>query len=148
MSEGAPAVPALPHVFRPKWGRRVPLVFALVFLVGACVLAVVIPGWPPEDRVLMVLLGVAAGAFLHRLSAVRIAADESGLTVVNVRGRRRLAWAEVLDVHLSQDDAWLVLDLSDGTALQAMGVQLSDGDYSQRQALQLARLVARGSRPA
>ena len=142
----AEPAPSLPHVFRPRWGRWVPLAFAVVFVLGAVALAVALPGWPTGDRVLMVLLGLAGGAFLHRLSAVRVVADTGGLTVVNVRQRRRLAWAEVLEVHLSLDDAWLVLDLADGTALQAMGVQSSDGAHAQAQALQVARLVARHSR--
>jgi hypothetical protein len=35
----------------------------------------------------------------------------------------------------------MLLDLSDGTALAAMGVQKSEGERSQRQAREFARMV-------
>ncbi|RKS77806.1 PH (Pleckstrin Homology) domain-containing protein [Motilibacter peucedani] len=139
-------MPQLPHVFRPRWARWVPLGFAGALLVGGLLLALASSGWPAADRILMVATTLATTWFLHRLSAVRVRADDEGLTVVNLRGRRRLAWAQVVGVRLGDDDPWLVLDVSDGTTVSAMGVQGSEGAYAREQALQIARLVARRSR--
>jgi hypothetical protein len=141
-----PRVPALPYAFRPRWGRRVPLAFAAVVLVGGLLLALASSGWPAADRILMVVTTLATAAFLHRISAVRVLADDEGLTVVNITGRRRLGWAEVVDVRMGAEDPWLVLDVADGSHLAAMGVQGSDGAYARDQALQIARLVARRAR--
>lgn len=146
MAGGGPAtgsVPTLPYAFRPRWGRRVPLAFAGVFAAGGVLLATAPAGWPAQDRVLTILLGLIGAAFLHRLSDVRIEADERGLRIVNILQRRAVEWPEVVDVHLIQGDPWLVLDLADGTALPAMGVQGSEGAYAREQALQVARLVSR-----
>ena len=53
----------------------------------------------------------------------KVVADESGVTVVNITSRRRLAWAEILQVNLRPGDPWVFLDLSDGTSLPALGIQ-------------------------
>ena len=80
---------------------------------------------------------------LHRLAAVRVETSDDGVLVVNVIGRRRLEWAEMVGVRLLRDDPWMMLDLSDGQALAAMGVQKSEGERAQRQAREFARLVQR-----
>nr|WP_269204592.1 PH domain-containing protein [Motilibacter deserti] len=82
---------------------------------------------------------------MHRLADVRVVADEHGLTVANILGRRSLDWAEVVGVTLRPADPWLVLDVADGTTVSAMGVQGSDGAYAVRQAAQLELLVAERS---
>lgn len=135
------APPALPHVFRPRWARRVPLGFAAVLLLGGALLALAPADWPASDRVLMFATAVAGAYFLWRLSDVRILAEVTGLTVVNVVGRRRLEWPEVVALQLRQGDPWLVLDTADGTSVAAMGVQGSEGAYAREQAAQLARLL-------
>lgn len=145
MSPTGGAVPALPYAFRPRWARRVPLTFALVVLVGGVVMSVAVTDWPVADRILLAATGVLIALFLHRLSAVRIVADESGLTLVNILSRRRLEWAEVVDLHLAEGEPWLSFDVSDGTSVTAMGVQGSEGAYAREQALSIARLVARNS---
>ena len=142
------ALPSLPHTFRPRWGRRIPYAVAVLILAVFGFLAVALPDWPVLDRTLVVLTGLAIVWFLHRLADVRVVADDEGLTVVNVLRSERLEWAEVVGVRLGQDDAWLVLDVSDGTTLAAMGIQGSDGAYSALQAQQVARLVDARSRPA
>ena len=43
--------------------------------------------------------------------------------MVNIASRRRLAWAEILQVNLRPGDPWVFLDLSDGTSLPALGIQ-------------------------
>lgn len=57
------------------------------------------------------------------IARVKVVADESGVTVVNIAGRRRLDWAEILRVNLRPGDPWVFLDLSDGTSLPALGIQ-------------------------
>ena len=83
---------------------------------------------------------------LHRLAVVRVETSDDGVLVVNVIGRRRLEWAEVVGVRLSRDDPWMLLDLSDGQALAAMGVQKSEGERAQRQARDFARMVQEHTR--
>jgi hypothetical protein len=102
--------------------------------------------WGNESRASLVLLAVLFCVPLHRLAAVRLVTDDAGVTVVNVVRRHRLAWAQIVGVRLSQDDAWLVLDLDDGEALQAMGVARSEGAAAQRAARDFARLVNEHSR--
>ncbi|NHC14049.1 PH domain-containing protein [Motilibacter deserti] len=141
----APTPPALPHTFRPRWGRRVPYALAVVVLAVFVLLVAGLSDWPVLDRSLVALVGAFIVWFLHRLADVRVVADEHGLTVANILGRRSLDWAEVVGVTLRPADPWLVLDVADGTTVSAMGVQGSDGAYAVRQAAQLELLVAERS---
>ncbi len=133
-------------VFRPVRARVVVYVCAAAVLVTLVTLAVVLPSggphpWGPGSRLGVVLFGLVAVAVLHRLASVRVETSDDGILVANVIGRRRLEWAEVVGVRLSRDDPWMLLDLSDGTALAAMGVQKSEGERGQRQAREFARMV-------
>jgi hypothetical protein len=134
-------------VFRPVRARVVVYGVALAVLVTLVALAVALPGggahpWGLGSRLGVVAVAVAFVLVLHRLADVRVEASEDGVLVVNVVGRRRLEWAEVVGVRLLRDDPWMLLDLSDGEALAAMGVQKSEGERAQRQAREFARLVA------
>jgi len=133
-------------VFRPVRARAVVYVCAAAVLITLVTLAVVLPSggphpWGPGSRLGVVLFGLVAVAVLHRLASVRVETSDDGILVANVIGRRRLEWAEVVGVRLSRDDPWMLLDLSDGTALAAMGVQKSEGKRGQRQAREFARMV-------
>ena len=140
----------LPRTFRAKWGPRVAYPVAVVVLGGIIALAVALPGgeggYGPLDRALIVVVGLGIAGVLHRMGAVRVVCDQDGLTVVNLLRRSRFEWAEVVGVRLEPSAPWLVLDISDGTSVPAMGIQGSDGDYARRQAADLARLVAEHSR--
>ncbi len=141
------------QVFRQRRGRVVVYVMALLLLGSLTALAVGLPSdgphpWGAGSRISLVLLGVACGYLLHRLASVRVVADDTGVTVVNVVRRRRLEWAEIVGVRLSRDDPWLRLDLADGEALAAMGVARSEGAQAQEQARSFARLVNEHSRTA
>jgi hypothetical protein len=103
-------------------------------------------GWGLSSRLSMVVFAAACAWFLHRLASVRVVTDRDGVTVVNILTRRRLEWAEVVGVRLSRDDAWMMLDVSDGSALAAMGVQRSEGEFAQNQARRFAAMVAERSR--
>jgi hypothetical protein len=132
----------LPTRFRPRRAPRVILPAIVGIVLAFTVFAVVMPGFGVPDRIAIVGVGLAGAVLLSRLALLRIDADDDGLTVVNVVNRRRLEWAEVLGVRLPPGAPWLVLDLSDGTALQAMAIQSADGDFAREEALRLARLVA------
>ena len=68
-------------------------------------------------------------------------ARADGLTVVNGYRARRLEWSEVVAVSMKPGNPWAVLDLSDGTTAQALGIQASDGARARRQVLELRRMV-------
>ena len=140
-------------VFRPVRARAVVYVCAAAVLVTLVALAVVLPSGGPHPWGLGSRLGVVVFALLvvfalHRLASVRVETSDDGILVANVIGRRRLEWAEVVGVRLSRDDPWMLLDLSDGQALAAMGVQKSEGERAQRQAREFARLVTEHTRVA
>jgi hypothetical protein len=138
-------------VFRPRRARLViyPCVaLVLVALIGGAVFA---PsdgagGWSLGSRLALGAVALAVAYFLHRLGAVRVVADDAGVTVINIAHRRRLEWPEVVGVRLRRDDPWMMLDLSDGSAMAAMGVQKADGAYAQEQAERFARMVAERTR--
>jgi hypothetical protein len=138
-------------VFRPRRARLViyPAAVALfIVLVGG---AMLMPsegrqGWGVGSRISVVLFALVVVWFLHRLAAVRIVAEDEGVTVINILRSRRLEWPEIVGVRLLRDDAWLMLDLADGEAMAAMGVQKSDGARARDQAEQFARMVADHSR--
>lgn len=138
-------------VLRPRRARVVVYGCATALFVVLTGIAVLLPSggsnpWGPGSRIAVVVLAAACVWLLHRLGSVRVETDAHGATVVNVLTRRRLEWAEIVGVRLSRDDAWLMLDVSDGSSLAAMGVQRSEGALAQEQAQQFARMVSERSR--
>jgi hypothetical protein len=118
----------LPVTFRPVVTRAVLLVLAVAIVVVLTAVAVLMPHegaspWSTAERATVVGTAVLIGAGLTLLSRPKAVADRDGLTVVNLTVRRRLAWAEVLRVNLGHGDAWVRLDLADGTTLAVMGIQ-------------------------
>ncbi|MGW0997389.1 PH domain-containing protein [Streptomyces sp. NPDC002520] len=121
MSE-LPDRPALPVTFRPGHTRVILLTAgAAIFLVlsGIAVLLDLGPG----EGFGFFLTGALIFWGLAQISRVKVVADESGVTVVNILSKRRLAWEEILRVNLRPGDPWVFLDLSDGTSLPALGIQ-------------------------
>jgi hypothetical protein len=133
-------------VLRPRRARVIVYGCAVALFAALVLIAVALPSggahpWGLGSRVSLIAFALAAVVLLHRLASVRIEASDQGVLVVNVIGRRRLAWTQIVGVRLSQDDSWLVLDLDDGSAMQAMGVARSEGVAAQEQARAFARLV-------
>jgi hypothetical protein len=62
--------------------------------------------------------------------------------VVNGYRRRQFAWEEVLAIHLPPGAPWVTLDLADGTAVPAMGIQASDGGRAKAAVRELRALIA------
>jgi hypothetical protein len=142
---GLDALP-LPTTFRPRWARRVIYPVIGMLLAVSVGVAVLLPaegrgGFQVADRVALVGVTLVMAYTLLRIARVRIEAGDAGLLVCNIVRARQVDWDEVLAVRLAPGDPWLVLDLSDGTALAAMGIQGSDGEFARGQARQLARHV-------
>ncbi|MFI0367989.1 PH domain-containing protein [Actinomadura sp. 1N219] len=134
--------PALPTVWRPRTTRIVAYLTAGVIMLGLIALAVVVaPQFRMFDRVLIVGFGAFMAWILHMLARCRVAADESGLTVVNAFRTRRLEWPEVVDVSMSAGEPWPTLDLADGTSIGAMGINGAEKALAARQLAELEALL-------
>jgi hypothetical protein len=149
-AQGTPtpdALPALPHTWRPRF------VPAVAVAMGVVIFAAALGMWfglPDAARaqisifqtltLALVLLALLWG--LYRLARLKVRADEAGLTIVNVVRTRRLEWAQVLAVNLRTGDPWVLLDVDDGTTVQAMAIQSADGRRGRAAARELSRMVA------
>jgi hypothetical protein len=138
-------------VFRPRRARLVIYPCAALVLVALIGGAVFAPsegagGWSLESRLALGTVALAVAYFLHRLADVRVVADDGGVSVINIVHRRRLEWPEIVGVRLLRDDPWMMLDVADGSAMAAMGVQKADGAHAQEQATRFARMVAERTR--
>ncbi len=143
-----PALPELPHTWRPFGPRMAGLVF------GTMLLVVSVFAWfslgqeirdkfTPFQRGTIAVLGLLGYAVIFGLVRSRVVAEPERLVVVNGYKRRELDWAEVVAVRLPPGAPWATLDLSDGTTLSVMGIQGSDGPRAQRAAAQLRALADR-----
>ncbi|MFJ8789327.1 PH domain-containing protein [Streptomyces sp. NPDC102462] len=115
--------PTLPVTFRPHLTRVILLTAGVAILLVITGVALALEQLGPGERLSFVLTGALIFWVLAQLARVKVVADESGVTVVNIAGRRRLEWAEILRVNLRPGDPWVFLDLSDGTSLPALGIQ-------------------------
>ena len=139
-------------VLRPRRARLVVYPCAAALFVVLTGVAFLLPGegqhgWGIGSRLAVVVFALGCVWFLHRLASVRVETDEEGATVVNILTRRRLEWSEVVGVRLSRDDAWMMLDVSDGSSLAAMGVQRSEGERATAQAREFAGWSPRAAGP-
>ncbi|MEI7032047.1 PH domain-containing protein [Streptomyces pratensis] len=123
MSAPRPELPTLPATFRPTLTRVVLLSVGLAMFVVLTAIALILERLTPGERASFVFVAALFLGVLALLSRPRVAADESGVTVVNITRTRRLAWEEILRVNLRSGDPWVFLDLSDGTSLPALGIQ-------------------------
>lgn len=116
-------MPALPVTFRPGRTRAVLLGAAAALFGALSLIALLLEQVDPGERISFVLTGALLAGGLVLLARPRVDADESGITVVNIVGRRRLEWAQILQVNLRPGDPWVFLDLSDGTSMPVLGIQ-------------------------
>ncbi|GAA2152499.1 PH domain-containing protein [Kitasatospora kazusensis] len=129
----------LPVTWAPRRNRAVLLVLSAVLVTVFTVIAFALPdNWQLNDRVAMVFSGLVFGAVGLMLARPRVSADAEGVTVVNFVRSRRLAWPEIVRVNFRQGDPWVTLDLADGTALAAVGIQPGGG---REQAIEAARAL-------
>ncbi|WP_239139759.1 PH domain-containing protein [Sphaerisporangium krabiense] len=140
MSEPEP--PPLPVIWRPRRARVMAYSAATVIVVGAVVLAVVLP--PPfrlPDKIGVVVFAALVAFILHLLGRLRVEADERGVTVVNAARVHRYEWAEVLGVTLPEGEPWPKLDLADGSSVGAMGIQGTEKARSRKAVAELRALI-------
>ncbi|KOX04633.1 MULTISPECIES: PH domain-containing protein [unclassified Streptomyces] len=117
------SLPDLPVTFRPGHTRVILLTAGVVIFLVISGIAMLLEQLGPGERLSFVVTGALIFWVLAQLARVKVVADESGVTVVNIASKRRLAWAEILRVNLRPGDPWVFLDLSDGTSLPALGIQ-------------------------
>lgn len=124
MSESTPSrPPALPATFRPAHTRVVLLSAGVAMFVVITLIALLLEQLSPGERISFVFTAALLAGVLFLLARPKVVADERGVTVVNIVSRRRLEWAEILQVNLRPGDPWVFLDLSDGTSLPVLGIQ-------------------------
>ncbi|MFJ9249487.1 PH domain-containing protein [Streptomyces sp. NPDC101776] len=116
-------LPALPVTFRPGRTRAVLLTAGAAIFVVITTVALLLEQLGPGEKLSFVFTGALLFAVLALLARVKVVADETGVTVVNIAGRRHLEWAEILQVNLRPGDPWVFLNLSDGTSLPVLGIQ-------------------------
>jgi len=142
----AASEPTLPHTFRPFGVRLAVYVFGTLLVVLTAVIWFTFPAeirakFTTFQRLTVIVLGLGFLALGWGLARCRVEARRDGLRVVNGYRSRRLEWSEVVAVSMKPGNPWAVLDLSDGTTAQALGIQASDGARARRQVLELRRMV-------
>ncbi|MER6030236.1 PH domain-containing protein [Streptomyces sp. NPDC001851] len=118
-----PTLPSLPVTFRPGHTRAILLTAGVAIFLTISGVALLLEQLGPGERASFVVTGALIFWVLAQLARVKVVADESGVTVVNIASKRRLDWAEILQVNLRPGDPWVFLNLSDGTSLPALGIQ-------------------------
>ncbi|KQW01712.1 PH domain-containing protein [Streptomyces sp. Root369] len=116
-------LPTLPVTFRPGRTRAVLLTAGAAIFVTITVIALLLEQLGPGERLSFIFTAALLAGVLFLLARVKVVADESGVTVQNIAGRRHLEWAEIIQVNLRPGDPWVFLNLSDGTSLPALGIQ-------------------------
>ncbi|MER5788506.1 PH domain-containing protein [Streptomyces sp. NPDC001980] len=116
-------LPALPVTFRPGLTRVILLTAGVAIFATISGVALLLEQLGPGEKLSFVVTGALIFWVLAQLARVKVVADESGVTVVNIAGKRRLEWAEIVQVNLRPGDPWVFLNLSDGTSLPALGIQ-------------------------
>ncbi|MET9512261.1 PH domain-containing protein [Streptomyces flavidovirens] len=118
-----PELPTLPVTFRPTRTRAVLLTVGVAMFAVITAVALMLDTLSGAERAAFIFTALLLFGVLVLLSRPKVVADEAGVTVVNLTTRRRLEWAEIVRVNLRPGDAWVFLDLSDGTSLPALGIQ-------------------------
>ncbi len=132
------------RTFRPLWGRVAAWVVGAIAVGGSLFVGLTARGpvgSHPASRASFVAFAVVAALLLWRVAGVHATPSARGLVVRNVIYTRHLAWPEVVAVRFSANDAWVKLDLADGSTLAVMGIQRSDGERGMAEARRLLGLV-------
>jgi len=145
-ADSEPALPGLPHTWRPLGPRLAGIIFGVALLV---VFGFAWFGFDAEtrarfttfQRATLVFLGLLAFSCMFALIRSRVVAEAERLVVVNGYRRREFAWAQIVAIHLPPGAPWATIDLADGTSTAVMGIQGSDGDRARRAVRELRRLA-------
>ena len=135
-------------VIRPRRGRLVPVVMAVLVFVTFTAAAIIVPGqaeqkddWAISDRLLMFLMGAVIAWFLSRFALIRAVPSPEGLVVRNLLITRHLGWAEVVRLQFGGGSPWAYLDTADFETVPLMAIQKADGEYGRAEASRLAALI-------
>lgn len=130
--------------FRPRWGRRVPMVMSVVVFAGFTYAAFAIPGtaWSVVDRLFLFLLGAAITGLLVRYSLIEARPRPDGLLVRNLFTTRRLSWPQIVRMQFSGGAPWVSLDLDDTDTVAVMAIQKADGAHGRAGAARLSALIS------
>ncbi len=127
-----PGVPPLPQTWRPL-GVRIAVIGVGLMLAVVCAAAWFGFDQSVRDRftglqiATLFVMGAGLASCGWALARARVTATTDELVVVNGFRTRRLAWEEVIAIHLIEGAPWATLDLADGTTISAMAFQGSDG---------------------
>ena len=136
----------LPHTFRP-FGVRI-----AVYVLGGLLVLVTAVIWftfPQSirdqftlfQRGTVIVLGLGFLALGFGLARSRVEAHDAGLRVVNGYRTHSFEWAQVVAITLRPGSPWAEMDLSDGTTVNVIGIQGSDGARATRQVREIRALV-------
>jgi hypothetical protein len=128
-------------IYRPNLGRKIPLVLAVIVLILTIIGAAVQSGGTFFSYVWLVTMPAVSAIVILVLILVsrpRLELNQEGLLIVNIFQRYTLGWNEVIAVRFAKDAPWASLDLADGTRLNIMAIQNSDGPRAREVALELA----------
>lgn len=142
----------LPRRYRPLGARMAAGVAAFVLIASIGFVWVMLPAdaratFGLSERLTLLVVFGAAVAALNALFRTSATADEQGLTVKNGYKRHRYEWPEVVQISLSVNRPWALLDLADGETLSILAIQISDGDRAVRATRELAAVIAQHSPP-
>lgn len=138
----------VPHIWRPMGSRMVGIVL-VVCLYGLCVFTWF--AFDDETRAkftvfekgTMGFFAILVLVLVHALIRSRVEARPDRLVVVNGYKRREFAWEQVVAARMPPGAPWVTLDLADGTAVPAMGIQASDGGRARLALRELRALIER-----
>lgn len=135
-------------VMRPKRGRVVAIVLAVVVFLAFTYAAITVPGrdgqkgdWGIMDRLLIFAMGAAIAWFIWRFATIRAVPSERGIVVRNLLITRKLTWPEIIRMQFGGAAPWAHLDLWDADTVAVMAIQKADGAYGREMAGRLAALV-------
>jgi len=140
--------------FRPRRGRAVALVAAVVALVIFGGIAVLLPGadrggnWKIGDRIFFAGTGIAIAFLLWRYASIKAVPTRTTLTVRNLLLSRTIAWDQIVDVQFSGGDPWVTIELADTDRVAVMAIQKADAEAGRAEASRLVALVQALSPPA
>ncbi len=136
----------LPRTFRPFGVRIAVYAFGGLLVLVTAVIWFTFPQSIRDQFTLfqrgtVVVLGLGFLALGWGLARSRVEARESGLRVVNGYRSHTFEWAQVVAISLRPGSPWAEIDLSDGTTVNVVGIQGSDGARALRQVREIRALV-------
>ncbi|OIQ79682.1 hypothetical protein GALL_385810 [mine drainage metagenome] len=134
------------QTYRPNLGRKIPLALALVVLLLTVGAAAFQSGGALFSYVWRVSMPVVSAIVILVLLLVArpsLKLSDEGLVVVNILRSQKLEWSQILAVRFAKDAPWASLDLADGTRLNLMAVQNSDGPRARAMAIEIANRSSR-----